>query len=101
MHILGQALRSDRELDAWIAAHRVNGSVAAHQGLDELGQPGPIPPPCAFGEAFGVRELAHQLQIAQPCGEGIRDAGDRAGWEIADAMAPDVERWKELRDLVR
>src|SRR6266852_7216122 len=66
MQVQGQALRCHCKLDSWIAAHRVNGAIAAHQHLDELAQSVAVPAPDAIRESFLSRPLAHQAEFPQP-----------------------------------
>src|SRR5689334_8837853 len=98
VEILGQALRGHRELDPWIAAHRIDRSVAAHEGANELGQPRPVPFPRAIRKAFGVCELAHQLHLAKPFGERVLSVATLTRRVVRDLVLPDMEGRIEALD---
>src|SRR6267378_1581517 len=99
MHVMGETFRSDRELDPRISTHRINGSVAAHEDFDELGQALAIPPPNTCRKTLRVRKLAHQAQFTQPASQGIGLA-TRSGGEVADRMAADMQGWEQLSYLL-
>src|ERR1700716_2792967 len=99
MHVMGETFRSNRELDPWVSTHCINSSVAAHQDLDELGQPLAIPPPNTRWKALRVRKLAHESQFTQPAGQGIGLATRPRG-EVADRMAADMQGWEQLSYLL-
>src|SRR6266849_3004102 len=63
VHVLRQAFGCNRKLDSWIAANRVDSSVAAHQNLDEHAKPIAVPAPNGIRETLLTRELAHQFQF--------------------------------------
>src|SRR5712691_4298740 len=91
MQVQGQALRCHCKLDSWIAAHRVNGAIAAHQHLDELAQSVAIPAPNRIWKAFFGGELAHHPKLLQPGSEWVRLTSARTRREIRDCMPADLE----------
>src|SRR6266851_2400827 len=99
MEVQGQALRRHCKLDSRIAAHRVDGAIAAHQHLDELAQSVAIPAPYTIRKALRVRPLTHQPEFAQPRREGIRcPPVMSAGWVVRDAAPAHLQRFEVLRD---